>query len=119
MKFLAKLAPLAYFAPMLALAQNPNLGYFGNFGNQLISLIQGVLIPLLFAVAFLMFLWGMFNTFILGGHDEEKQTKGKQLMVYAIIGFVLMTAVWGIVNLVTNVFGVGGQGTINIPQLPR
>lgn len=121
MKLLAKLAPLAMLAvPMLVAAQSrPNLGYFNAFGGSLIELIRGTLIPLVFALAFLMFLWGMFNTFILGGSDEGKQEKGRQLMIYAIIGFVLMTAVWGIVNLVSDIFGVDGQQNINIPNLPR
>lgn len=118
MKILSKLAPLTFFAPFLALAQDPDLRYFGNFGEEIIGLIQGILVPLVFAIAFLMFLWGMFQTFILGGGDEDKQEKGKQLMVYAVIGFVVMTAIWGIVALVTNVFGVGGVEGINIPLPP-
>ena len=120
MKFLLKFIPAGALLPFFAFAQDPNLTYFGNSGTRLLDLIQGTLIPLVFSIAVLVFLWGMFTAFILGGGDEEKQSKGKQLMIYAIVGFVLMVALWGIVALVLNVFGLGQGGGPNIPDsVPR
>ena len=117
MKTFLKLIPLTAFVPGLALA-------FGEFtGAQTMftgftTIINTVLVPLVFALAFLMFLWGMFKTFILGGSDEGKQTEGKQLMMYAIIGFVVMVALWGIVNLLLGEFGLTAGGTVTLPQSP-
>ncbi len=116
MKLLARLAPFTLFAPMIALAQDAT--YFTNFLGQVTGFIDAA-IPFVFALAFLVFIWGMFKAFILGGSDPEKQSEGKQLMLYAIVGFVIMVSLWGVVNLVTGIFGFDAQDqTIDIPDLP-
>lgn len=116
MKFLARLAPFALFAPMLAFAQSAT--YFTNFIGQLLAFVNAA-IPFIFALAFLVFIWGIFKAFILGGSDPEKQAEGKSLMLYAIVGFVIMVALWGVVNLVIGVFGFNASDTVTIPTLPR
>ena len=59
-------------------------------------------IPLAFTVALVVFLWGSFHYFIAGGHDEESKEKGKSLIMYGLIVFVLIIAVWGAVRAVIN-----------------
>lgn len=115
MKFLARIAPFTLFVPMLAFAQDAT--YFTNFISQLLAFVNAA-IPFVFALAFLVFIWGMFKAFILGGSDPEKQTEGKQLMLYAIVGFAIMAALWGVVNLVISVFGINSTSTLVIPSLP-
>jgi len=114
---LAFLAVLGLVTPMFAFAQGELTGIEGFIGN-IVSFMNNTLVPLIFAVAFLVFLWGMFKTFILGGSDEGKQAEGKQLMMYAIVGFVVMVSLWGIVNLVAEGFGFQGATVENIPNLP-
>lgn len=120
MKILSRLLTVSFMAlsPMIILAQTADTGYFDDFGVQITGLIESVLIPLVFALALVAFFWGVFKTFILGGGDEEKQQEGKQLMIYAIIGFIGMVALWGIVQLFINVFGIGGGTVPTIPQIP-
>lgn len=119
-KFLARIIPLALFVPMFAFAAPGDLTEVSGFIQNILQFINGTLVPSIFAIAFLVFLWGMFTTFILGGDDEEKQKKGKQLMMYSIAGFVIMVSLWGIVNLVAKGFGFTGSDTIqNIPNLPK
>lgn len=116
MKFLARIIPVAGFVPMLAFAQGaPQLTGFTTFIGSVINFINGTLVPLVFAIAFIVFLYGVFKTFILGGGEEEKQAEGKKLMLYAIIGFVVMLSLWGLVNWIGGVFGLTGQ-TITLPQ---
>jgi hypothetical protein len=116
MKFLTRIAPFTYFLPLFAFAQD--FTYFNDFVAQVVAFIN-VAIPFVFALAFLVFIWGMFKAFILGGSNPEKQEEGKQLMLYAIVGFVIMVSVWGIVNLFTEIFGFDEQEqTIEIPDLP-
>ena len=67
-------------------------------GNILIF-VNRVVIPLVFAIAFLTFIWGIFQYFIQGGHDEEKRESGKQLILWGLIGFFVMVSVWGLVHL--------------------
>ncbi len=120
MKFLSRLLPLTLLMPFFAFAQS-NAGNFTGittFIRNIIGFMNNVLVPGIFAIAFLVFLWGMAKTFIFGGGDEGKQSEGKQLMMYAIAGFVIMVSLWGIVNLVANGFGFSGESIQKIPNLP-
>ena len=92
-------AALATLAPSFALAQQTK--DVKGFGELIINTINGVLTPVLFAIAFIVFLWGAFYTFILGANSEEVKEKGKNLMIYGLIGFVVMVSIWGLVNLLT------------------
>ncbi len=117
MKYLTRLALIFPFTPLLALAQTTGFSpwggnlktWFQNFN----TFLADVLVPIVFTLAFLVFIWGVLQYFILGGGDEEKQEKGKSLMLYGIIGFVVMVSIWGIVNLLSN--SVFQKGTIDIP----
>ncbi len=117
MRTLSRLLPFALFAPLFAFAQG-ELNQVDRFVDNIVSFMNGTLVPAIFALAFLVFLWGMFKTFILGGSDEGKQEEGKQLMMYSIAGFVIMVSLWGIVNLVANGFGFQNSNIQNIPNLP-
>ncbi len=83
--------------PVMALAQ---FGTVDTFFNNISGFINSVLIPLIFAIALLVFLYGVFKYFILGGGNESAREEGKQLVMYAIVGFVLMVSIWGIVNII-------------------
>ncbi len=80
---------------------------FLDFTNSIVGLVDGAVIPLLYALAFIMFLIGMVRFFFMGG--EEARQKGKQFMLWAIIGFVVLFSVWGIVRLLLSVLP-GGVG---------
>lgn len=95
-----------------------NTGYFSTAGTQLIGFVNNTLVPLLFAVAFLVFIYGIYQYFIAGGSDPEKQSQGRQLAVYAIIGFVLIVALWGIVAIIRTLFGIQGNVGPLTPQVP-
>ncbi len=120
MKFVSRLLPLTLLVPLFALAQaNPgNFQGLTNFFTNVIVFMNNTLVPAVFALAFLVFIWGMFKMFILGGHEEETQEDGKKLVMYAIAGFVIMVSLWGIVNLVASGFGFSGKKLDNIPILP-
>jgi hypothetical protein len=121
MKILGKIIPLSLLTPLFAFAQSADAGSLSGikrFLDNIITFMNGTLVPLVFAIAFLVFLWGVFKTFILGGSDPEKQGEGKQLMMYAIAGFVVMVSLWGIVNLVANGLGLKSQNITDIPNLP-
>ena len=102
--------------PAVALAQ---FGEINSFFNNITSFINNILIPLVFAVALLVFLWGMFKYFILGGGNDDSRSEGRQLMLYSVVGFVLMVSIFGIVNLVANGLGFSDDEEIqNIPNAP-
>lgn len=110
------LALTLVLTPALALAQ---FGGIDTFLQNVSTFINNILIPLVFAIALLVFIYGVFDYFILGGGDEGKREEGRKLMLYAIIGFVVMVSIFGIVNLIATGLGFGGQEDIqNIPNVP-
>ena len=109
-----------YLLPIVTFAQK-DPGNFSNvtsFGANIVKFINGTVVPLIFAIAFLVFIWGIFKYFIFGGSEEEKRKEGRQLMMYAIIGFVLMASVWGIVNLVSGGLSLQNKD-LDTGTLPR
>ncbi|HFC10842.1 MAG TPA: hypothetical protein ENJ75_01465 [Candidatus Kaiserbacteria bacterium] len=113
-KIITVITTTATFAlPLLAVAQTSvsNLSQAGQF---VIGIINGVLVPVLFAVAFIVFIWGAFQAFILGANDDTAKSKGKNLMLYGLIGFFVMVSVWGLVNILTGSVGLNNSG-VNVP----
>ena len=108
---------LATFAlPLISLAAPTDLK---TTGELIINTINNVLVPVLFAAAFIVFLWGAFDTFIVGANNEEVKEKGKNLMLWGLIGFFVMISVWGLVNILTGPTGfTGGAPTGGTPQAP-
>lgn len=97
---------VAFAVPLVSLAAVTNLSDAGSF---IINTINDILVPVLFAVAFIVFLWGAFTTFILGANDEEKKGQGKNLMLWGLIGFFIMVSVWGLVNILTGSISFGNN----------
>lgn len=67
--------------------------------------IVNPLIGLLFTVAFVIFLWGAVN-FIFNSGDTEAQKKGKQHMIWGVVGMFIMVSVVAILRIVLNTFGL-------------
>ncbi len=109
--------------PMIALAQaTSGSGDFGGVGGIFRSatvFINTTLIPLVFALALLVFFYGIFKYFILGGGDSDSRAEGRQLMLWAIIGFVVMASLYGIIGLVQNGLGIGGGNPPVLPTAPE
>ena len=97
---------VAFALPLVSLAAINNVSDAGSF---IINTINNVLVPVLFAISFIVFLWGAFQTFILGANDPGVKDKGKNLMLYGLIGFFVMVSVWGLVNILTGSVGFGSN----------
>lgn len=99
-----------------------NTAYASESLNQFISnvdkLIINPLILLLFALALVYFLYGIFE-FISNQENEEKKTKGKSHMMWGIIGITIMLGVFMIMKIIMNTFNIQGidveKGTVNLP----
>jgi len=104
--------PTALFAPMLVLAQFTN-GDDGlaNFFQAVTVFIQSSLIPIIIAIAFVMFVYGAIRYFLVADSDggEDSREQGRKLMLWGIIAFVVIVSVWGIVALIAN--GIFGSDT--------
>ncbi len=98
-------------------AFNPNGGEFGNLLANILVFTNTVIIPFIIGIGFLVFVWGMFQFFIAGGANDEAKEKGKSLMIYATLGFVLIIVFWGIINLLTQSTGIAGEAVLNTPKV--
>ena len=109
---------LAAVTPYLASAQ---IAKDGTAGTELQNFYDGVtgflnvIVPFILGIAFLFFVWGVFQYFIVGGHSEEAQETGKTYIFSALIGFVIILSFWGLINLAVS--GLGTQnGEITAPS---
>jgi len=82
------------------------------------KIIINPLILLLFALALLFFLYGVFE-FILNLDNEEKKTQGKSHMIWGVVGITIMISVFTLMNIILNTLNITGinpeQGTVNLP----
>ena|SRR5690606_27588217 len=113
-KLTAALA-LLLAAPFAASAQQIDGTDLSSLLGSIIMFINSVLIPFIWAIAFIVFIWGVFQYFIAGGANEEQRDKGKQLVIWGVIAFFVMSSVWGIVNLFRGTFHFGNENTPPIP----
>lgn len=94
---------------------NPDGGAFGTLLNNILTFSSNVLIPFILGIGFLVFVWGMFQFFIVGGSNDEAKAKGKSLMIYATLGFVLILIFWGVISLLAGSTGFTGKGQTDLP----
>ncbi|MBP6924046.1 MAG: hypothetical protein KBC62_00125 [Candidatus Pacebacteria bacterium] len=96
-------------------------GEFQELLKNILDFTNTVLIPFIIGIGFLVFVWGMFQYFIAGGANDDKKEKGKSLMIYATLGFVLIIVFWGIVNLLTSSLFSNSDitGPNNVPTVPN
>lgn len=92
-------------------------GKFGDLLGNILEFTNQVLIPFIIGIGFLVFVYGMFKYFIAGGQNEDKQKEGKDLMIYATLGFVLIVVFWGIINLLASSTGLEGEKLQDTPQV--
>ncbi|MEK7463962.1 MAG: hypothetical protein AAB610_02480 [Patescibacteria group bacterium] len=57
------------------------------------------IIQLIFALAILVFIWGLIG-FFKNGEDSEARTTGQKHILYGTIGMAIMVSVYGIIRLV-------------------
>ncbi len=86
-----------------ALSTSPK---FQDLMNYLTCIIGQSIIPLLFALAVVMFIWGAIKFFIIDADEEAKRTQGKQFMIWGIVALAVMVSIWGLVNILTETFNI-------------
>ncbi len=84
---------------------------FAGIVSNIIHFFNGSVIPLIYALAVVFFFIGIVRYFFIEG-GEEGQTKGRQFVLYGLIGLVVLFSVWGLVNILLNVLtSIGGAST--------
>jgi hypothetical protein len=92
------------------------VGGIACVASMILYIINSILVPVLFAVAFLTFLYGIAKAYIFSHGEPGEVEQGHKLVLWGLIGFVVMVSLWGLVNVVANTFGLSGAGA---PRLPK
>jgi len=66
--------------------------------------LLGYVIPVLVALGVVYFVWGVVQYVI--GDSEEAKKKGRDRMIFGIVGLVVIVAVWGLVAIILRTFGL-------------
>lgn len=96
------LVALIILVPGVASAQT---GTLQNIFSSVGVFLNDVVLPLILAIAFIVFITNVVRFFIIGGSNEDGRENAKNLAIYGIGAFVLIVAFWGIVTFFTNTFG--------------
>ena len=67
--------------------------------------IVNPIITLFFIFSFAIFVFGIFE-FIKSADDPSGRKKGQEHMIWGVVGFLIMVAVFSIIHLVMNTLGV-------------
>lgn len=90
---------------ILALTAFPALAFAASAPRDFKGLVTiftdiiSMLIVLVFALTFLVFMWGVVKGWIIHGGDAEGIQQGKNVVIVGIIALVVMSAIWGILKM--------------------
>ncbi len=66
--------------------------------NHIIGLIN-LMIPVLIAVAFLVIVWKLVDSWIINAGDEKKHAEGRVTLTVGIIVLAIISSLWGILAI--------------------
>lgn len=72
-----------------------------NFSDLIAEFINIItlLIPLIFAGTLLIIVWKVIDAWVIHGGEESKIEDGKNTIIVGIIALVVMSGIWGILNI--------------------
>ena len=114
MKKTALVTTAIFALPFVAFAQAGDLGPIARLVNS-VGAIVALLIPILIAIALVVFFWGLIKYIWGGGKDTAK---GKNIMIAGIISLFVMIAIYGIINFAENALLGGHLQNIGVPRFP-
>lgn len=110
-------------APVVALAQGTPGGCdLTGTGGTLFGLLCRIaqllnsVVPVLIALGVVFFVWGVI-TYVIS-NDEEAKKKGRDRIIYGLIGLAVIIGMWGLVGLLKNTFGLNNTQTYDLPTVP-
>ncbi len=96
------------FGPDAALAQYTADEYIVRFSGFL----ERIILPLLFSIAFLFFIYNTAKYFIFHGDEDGSREEGKRNAIYSVAAFVFLISIWFIVGLFTQGLGLYNRQSI-------
>lgn len=84
----------------------------------LAKIVENIINPailLIFAVALLVFLWGVLQ-FVRKADDEKARETGRNQIIYGIIGMAIMISAFGILHFITGTFNLDDTPVTNLEK---
>jgi len=92
--------------PMLTSAAVATPKSFGSLVDLFLSIIN-LLITFIFALTFIVLVWAIIRTWVIGGAEEAQVEKGKKIITTGVLVLVVMVGIWGIIALLRGgIFGI-------------
>lgn len=88
-----------------------NTYFLQGYATAIVNIINGLVAPVLLAIAFIFFLFGVYRYFILGATSDTARETGRVFILWSIIGFVVIFSIWGLVAIVGSTFGLIAGGS--------
>ena len=80
---------------------------FKAWVDSITGAINGIIVPVIFSLSALAFLYGVYKYFILGAGDVENRVAGRSFVIWGLLGMVVLFSVWSLVNIILSTFGIG------------
>ncbi len=80
--------------------------FVGSGSTGIVGLLNTIVVPVIFALAFAVFIWGIINYFFIHGGEETKREEGRSFALWGVIGMVVLFSVWGFVNILLSTLGI-------------
>lgn len=93
-------------------AQEANQSLQGALAKIYANIVNPAIVTL-FGVALVVFFYGVIIYLRDAGKDPKDLEKGRQHMLWGIVGFVIMVGVYGIINLLIRTFNIQGVTVSN------
>lgn len=89
------------------------LGKTSDIFKAIGNLIE-LLIPIVFALALLLFFWGVAKYILSAGTEKDE---GKKVMVWGVIALFVMSSIWGLTTLIRDELKIDKVENQKIPTL--
>lgn len=76
---------------------------FKSFVGVIVDLIN-LLIIAIFALTFVVIVWAIIQTWIIGGGEAAQVEKGKKIITTSVLVLVVMSGIWAIIALLREGF---------------
>ena len=97
--------------PVMVLAQGATCTQVGIIKMLCeVAKILGAIVPVLVTLGVVFFVYGVI-TYVIAD-DEEAKSKGRDRIIFGLIGLAVIVAMWGLVGILTDTFDVDNEGAI-------
>jgi hypothetical protein len=89
------------------------LGKTTDLLDALSELVE-IAIPIVFALALLLFFWGVAKYILSAGTEKDE---GKKIMVWGVVALFVMSSIWGLTTFIRNELAIDEVENQKIPTL--